>query len=216
MWHVAHRPYYELIWDTFSLVDHQILITLLCAHRILSHPMFVWWCLRILGSLYAACGCLLLFFFVLCVSVWVSILNYRWISFFVWMQCVYLWNKFLPLASFVAMLIKDNKNGIYDDLGFCWNAFELMRSKVAFYSNCLGVCNGFLCATTVHHFVRLALFPFWFLFLFIIGFIYLYSESNVLFLPFSLADTVLHCKIWFSHHNSSHHASQKREPKLLW
>lgn len=154
--------------------------------------------------------------FVLRVSVRVSMLNYRWISFFVWMQCVYLWNKFLPLASFVAMLIKDNKNGIYDDLGFCWNAFELMRSKVAFYSNCLGVCNGFLCATTVHNFVRLAPFPFWFLFLFIIGFIYLYSESNVLFLPFSLADTVLHCQIWFIHHNSSHHASQKREPKLLW
>lgn len=96
----------------------------------------------------------------------------------------------------------------YDDLGFCWNAFELMRSKVAFYSNCLGGLQWlFVCYLPfTFSFVSLH-FRFGSYFFLLLD---LYSESNVLFVLFSLADTVLDCQIRFSHHNST---SQKKGTK---
>lgn len=84
------------------------------------------------------------------------------------------------------MFIKDNKNGIYDDLGFCWNAFELMRSKVAFYTNfsefamvCLFVWFSTFCSIRSISVCQCIFGDFSF---FLLLDLYLYSESNVLLL----------------------------------
>lgn len=138
MWHVPYRPYYELIWDTFSIgrssKSHHC-----CAHRILSHPIRCFacclysWCFLPFASCFATV-CLMLCILLFLRTPFVPSLNIIRLG---CNACTCEINicRWLGLQP---MFIKDNKNGIYDDLGFCWNAFELMRSKVAFYSNFSG------------------------------------------------------------------------------